>query len=79
MTNEDVRARIEACRAAGEAAYDKMYDARDYELSWQIELATDAFREAQHLAAEAGLTDLAEELMARLQHVKAVGRQLRTS
>lgn len=77
MSAEDIHARIAACRAAGEAAYDRMYDARDYDLSWQIELATDAFREAHRLAADAGLVELADELMARLQHVKAVGRQLR--
>lgn len=77
MCADDVLARIAGCRAAGEAAYDRMYESRDRELSWQLELATDAFREAYRIAIEAGLDDLANELMARLQHVKAVGRQLR--
>lgn len=74
---DDVRARIERCRAAGEAAYDQMYESRDRELSWQLELSTDAFREAYRIAVDGGLSDLADEIMARLQHVKAVGRQLR--
>lgn len=77
MGADDVLARISRCRAAGEAAYDRMYEARDRELSWQLEVSTDAFREAYRIAVEAGLTDLADEIMERLQHVKAVGRQLR--
>lgn len=75
---DSLQTRIAACLAAGEAAYDRMYDARDYDLSWQIELATDAFREAHRLALDAGLDEQAADIMARLQHVKAVGRQLRT-
>ena len=81
MTEQQIaraRARIEACRAAGERAYDLMYEARDpRDLAWQAELATDSFREAYRLAVEEGWTEEAAALMERLQHVKAIARQLR--
>jgi hypothetical protein len=77
---EEVReklAAIEACKAAGERAYDRMYDVRDRaELMWQTEVATDAYREAYRIADELGLREQASEIMDRLRHVKAVSRQL---
>lgn len=71
-------AEVARCRAAGERAYERMYEARDpAELAWQTELAVDAFREAYRLANDLGFADEAAAILQRLVHVKAVGRQLR--
>jgi len=71
---------IDRCKAAGERAYDAMYEARnDYDVGWQKELAVDAYRDAYRTAQEAGLEEEAAELMKRILHIKGVARQLRSS
>ena len=71
-------AELEALKAVGERAYDRMYEARDRpELDWRAEVATDAYRDAIRIAEELGLVEEVVALRARLQHIKEVARQLR--
>ena len=69
---------IEAAKAAGERAYDRLYDARDRrEFNWLAELATDSYREAVRIAESFGMEAELPGLRERLLHIKAVIRQLR--
>ena len=69
---------LDALKAAGERAYDRLYDTRDrQEFNWQAELATDSYREAVRIAESLGLEDEVRALRERLLHIKAVVRQLR--
>lgn len=71
-------AELDALIAAGERAYDRLYDSLDrQEFNWQAELATDSYRHALRIAETLGLDDRAGALQERLLHIKGVIRQLR--
>jgi hypothetical protein len=75
QVSDDPRTRIRELLATAEAALDKMYDARTRsDADWQFSLAKDLFRAAVRKAEEAGLTDEAQRIMARLVDVKAAHR-----
>ncbi|HZS41448.1 MAG TPA: hypothetical protein VFF06_31680 [Polyangia bacterium] len=66
---------IDALVRLGEAAYDRMYDARDARAA-AVEYSDckDYFRDAIRMAHAAGLTQRVVELESRLAHIKAVFR-----
>ena len=67
--------RMRACEALGEKAYDELYEARtSRSASTLYSDAKDAFYDAIGLARDLGLTDEAERLDQRLEHIKAVFR-----
>lgn len=71
-------AELEAAKAAGERAYDQLYDARErLEFNSLAELATDSYREALGIAESLGMDAEVPALRERLLHIKAVVRQLR--
>ena len=72
VPHKTVLARIAACEALAEKAYDAMYETR-YPAGEYSDLK-DYFAEAIRLAQRAGLTAEAERLGKRLEHCKAVYR-----
>ena len=77
--NEEERqaalASLAHCKAMGEKAYDKMYDAHSFRDAGDCYRdAKDFFYEAISLAGQLGMTDEKEALSKRLEHIKAVFR-----
>jgi hypothetical protein len=69
-------AELERCKAAGEKAYDDMYEAHSFrDAGVCYSDAKDFFYQAIHLAETLGLTDDAASLERRLDHIKAVFRK----
>lgn len=64
---------LRACKAIGEKAYDQMYESHG-SVTGLYSDAKEAFYDAIHIARELGLTEEAEELEKRLDHIKAVFR-----
>jgi hypothetical protein len=74
-TREEKLAALERLKATGEKAYDDMYEAHDqHAIDACYRDAKDYFYDAISLARELGLTDVAESLSARLDHIKSVYR-----
>jgi hypothetical protein len=68
-------ARLEACKAAGEKAYDDMYECSSPTgASGCYSDAKEFFSDAIRLAEELGLADEAAALHERREHIKAVFR-----
>jgi hypothetical protein len=64
---------LRKCQALGEKYYDQMYETQ-FNISGLYSSAKDAFIDAISLATELGLSEKAEELEARLNHIKNVFR-----
>ena len=65
-----LRERIEHLERMAEEAYDAMYDSRRPQDEWRD--VRELLSEAIHLARKAGLTEDAERLDKRLEHIRAV-------
>jgi hypothetical protein len=70
---EEILRRIEECRARGEAAYDRLYEAiGESAATAEYSDAKEAFYDAISLARGAGLAELERELDGRVEHIRRV-------